>query len=75
MAGFCYSCSITCHTDHDVYELWTKRHFRCDCGNSKFGCNGFFQTLITFTSPVTFTFTFTFTFQLTSASWCRIRSL
>lgn len=20
-----------------VVELWTRRHFRCDCGNSKFG--------------------------------------
>jgi hypothetical protein len=22
---------------HKVVELWTKRKFRCDCGNSKFG--------------------------------------
>ena len=22
---------------HQVLELWTKRNFRCDCGNSKFG--------------------------------------
>ena len=36
-AGFCYSCSITCHTDHDVKELWKKRNFKCDCGNHKFG--------------------------------------
>lgn len=35
-AGFCYSCSIACHTDHDVRELFSKRNFRCDCGNSKF---------------------------------------
>ena len=24
------------HTDK-IVELWTKRNFRCDCGNSKFG--------------------------------------
>lgn len=36
-AGFCTACSLTCHDGHDVVELWTRRHFRCDCGNSKFG--------------------------------------
>ncbi|VDD84455.1 unnamed protein product [Mesocestoides corti] len=25
-----------CHCDHEVVELYTKRHFRCDCGNSNF---------------------------------------
>ncbi|ORX81030.1 hypothetical protein BCR32DRAFT_293481 [Anaeromyces robustus] len=35
-AGFCYSCSIACHSQHDVRELFSKRNFRCDCGNSKF---------------------------------------
>jgi E3 ubiquitin-protein ligase UBR7 len=41
--GVCYGCSISCHagestvfvlrltTDHKLVELWTKRHFRCDC--------------------------------------------
>jgi len=43
LAGLCYSCSISCHTDHDVRELFNKRHFCCDCGNSKFG--GFECTL------------------------------
>ncbi|KAG0608045.1 hypothetical protein M758_8G073600 [Ceratodon purpureus] len=36
-AGFCTACSLSCHDGHDVVELWTRRHFRCDCGNSKFG--------------------------------------
>ncbi|ORZ09546.1 hypothetical protein BCR42DRAFT_423629 [Absidia repens] len=31
-AGMCYSCSIACHADHVLYELFPKRHFRCDCG-------------------------------------------
>ncbi|KAI8147220.1 hypothetical protein BJV82DRAFT_598212 [Fennellomyces sp. T-0311] len=31
-AGFCYSCSIACHADHELFELFPKRHFRCDCG-------------------------------------------
>ncbi|KAI1306274.1 hypothetical protein EDD11_004828 [Mortierella claussenii] len=35
-AGFCYSCSISCHGDHNLIELFTKRSFRCDCGTQKF---------------------------------------
>ncbi|KAG0372738.1 hypothetical protein BGX24_012649 [Mortierella sp. AD032] len=35
-AGFCYSCSISCHGDHNLVELFTKRAFRCDCGTAKF---------------------------------------
>ncbi|KAG0367599.1 putative zinc finger in N-recognin-domain-containing protein [Gamsiella multidivaricata] len=35
-AGFCYSCSISCHGEHNLVELFTKRHFRCDCGTKKF---------------------------------------
>ncbi|OAY70982.1 putative E3 ubiquitin-protein ligase UBR7 isoform X1 [Ananas comosus] len=36
-AGVCTACSLTCHDGHEIVELWTKRKFRCDCGNSKFG--------------------------------------
>ncbi|CAL8107640.1 unnamed protein product [Calicophoron daubneyi] len=36
-AGFCYRCSLSCHEGHDLIELYTKRNFRCDCGNAKFG--------------------------------------
>lgn len=36
-AGFCTACSLSCHEGHEIVELWTKRNFRCDCGNSKFG--------------------------------------
>lgn len=36
-AGVCTACSLSCHDGHEVLELWTKRNFRCDCGNSKFG--------------------------------------
>ncbi|KAF9135184.1 hypothetical protein BGX30_011608 [Mortierella sp. GBA39] len=35
-SGFCYSCSISCHGDHNLVELFTKRAFRCDCGTEKF---------------------------------------
>ncbi|EQC39148.1 hypothetical protein SDRG_03354 [Saprolegnia diclina VS20] len=35
-AGICLACSLTCHADHELVELYTKRHFRCDCGTSKF---------------------------------------
>ncbi|KAJ2609767.1 hypothetical protein H4S08_003910 [Coemansia sp. RSA 1365] len=34
-AGMCYSCSIECHSGHEVIELFTKRHFRCDCGTRR----------------------------------------
>uniref|UniRef100_A0A667XQX3 Putative E3 ubiquitin-protein ligase UBR7 n=1 Tax=Myripristis murdjan TaxID=586833 RepID=A0A667XQX3_9TELE len=35
-AGICLACSYKCHEGHDLFELYTKRNFRCDCGNSKF---------------------------------------
>lgn len=35
-AGICLACSLECHDGHELYELYTKRNFRCDCGNSKF---------------------------------------
>lgn len=36
MAAICLACSLECHENHEVYELYTKRNYRCDCGNSKF---------------------------------------
>ncbi|KAJ7360151.1 Putative E3 ubiquitin-protein ligase ubr7 [Desmophyllum pertusum] len=36
-AGVCLACTLTCHEGHVLYELYTKRHFRCDCGNNNFG--------------------------------------
>ena len=36
-AGVCLACSLACHDGHDLYELYTKRNFRCDCGNGTFG--------------------------------------
>lgn len=33
--AICLACSYACHEKHDLYELYTKRGFRCDCGNSK----------------------------------------
>ncbi|XP_039751428.1 putative E3 ubiquitin-protein ligase UBR7 [Pararge aegeria] len=35
-AGVCLACSLTCHENHDLIELYTKRNFKCDCGNPKF---------------------------------------
>ncbi|KAM7534987.1 hypothetical protein Aperf_G00000091895 [Anoplocephala perfoliata] len=35
-AGICFACSENCHEDHEIIELYTKRNFRCDCGNAKF---------------------------------------
>uniref|UniRef100_A0AAR2JB05 Putative E3 ubiquitin-protein ligase UBR7 n=1 Tax=Pygocentrus nattereri TaxID=42514 RepID=A0AAR2JB05_PYGNA len=36
-AGICLACSYKCHEGHELFELYTKRNFRCDCGNDKFG--------------------------------------
>ncbi|XP_045768941.1 putative E3 ubiquitin-protein ligase UBR7 [Maniola jurtina] len=38
-AGVCLACSLTCHENHDLIELYTKRNFKCDCGNPKFNSN------------------------------------
>ncbi|CAI5736012.1 unnamed protein product [Hyaloperonospora brassicae] len=35
-AGVCLACTYNCHHDHELVELYTKRMFRCDCGNDKF---------------------------------------
>nr|CAG4634848.1 EOG090X07TK [Alona affinis] len=36
LAGVCLACSLDCHSSHEMVELYTKRNFCCDCGNSKF---------------------------------------
>jgi len=36
-AGVCLACCLQCHEGHELVELYTKRNFRCDCGNGKFG--------------------------------------
>ncbi|XP_045495023.1 dentin sialophosphoprotein [Colias croceus] len=38
-AGVCLACSLSCHENHELIELYTKRNFRCDCGNPKFNSN------------------------------------
>lgn len=35
-AGVCYSCSIACHGDHTLVEIFSKRNFVCDCGTTRF---------------------------------------
>ncbi|CAH1762452.1 5617_t:CDS:2 [Entrophospora sp. SA101] len=35
--GICYSCSMSCHYDHELVELFNKRNFRCDCGTTRLG--------------------------------------
>lgn len=34
-AGVCYSCSISCHGEHTLVELFNKRNFECDCGTTR----------------------------------------
>lgn len=35
--AFCAACRYACHSRHpkEVIEIYTKRNFRCDCGNSR----------------------------------------
>ncbi|MCJ1430998.1 hypothetical protein MMC27_000348 [Xylographa pallens] len=34
-AGICYACSIACHGEHILVELFNKRNFTCDCGTTR----------------------------------------
>ncbi|KAI1421184.1 hypothetical protein F5Y12DRAFT_45131 [Xylaria sp. FL1777] len=38
-AGICYSCSVQCHGEHELVELFHKRNFTCDCGTTRFKPN------------------------------------
>ena len=31
----CYACSIQCHGDHNLVEIFAKRNFTCDCGTTR----------------------------------------
>ncbi|KAI1431180.1 hypothetical protein GGR50DRAFT_102271 [Xylaria sp. CBS 124048] len=35
-AGVCYSCSVQCHGEHELVEIFQKRNFTCDCGTTRF---------------------------------------
>jgi E3 ubiquitin-protein ligase UBR7 len=35
-AGICYACSIQCHGEHTLVEIFNKRNFTCDCGTTRF---------------------------------------
>lgn len=34
-AAVCYSCSVSCHGEHTLVELFHKRNFVCDCGTTR----------------------------------------
>jgi E3 ubiquitin-protein ligase UBR7 len=34
-AGVCYACSISCHGEHHLVELFSRRNFVCDCGTTR----------------------------------------
>lgn len=36
-AGICATCSITCHSEHEQVELFSRRNFQCDCGTTRLG--------------------------------------
>ncbi|KAL8931882.1 MAG: hypothetical protein Q9211_006670, partial [Gyalolechia sp. 1 TL-2023] len=38
-AGVCYSCSIACHGEHELVELFNRRNFTCDCGTTRVPSN------------------------------------
>ena len=35
-AAVCYSCSIACHGEHTLVELFNRRNFTCDCGTTRY---------------------------------------
>ncbi|KAL1840980.1 hypothetical protein VTJ49DRAFT_7586 [Mycothermus thermophilus] len=35
-AGVCYACSVQCHGEHTLVEIFAKRTFTCDCGTTRF---------------------------------------
>jgi len=35
-AGICYACSVQCHGEHELVEIFQKRNFTCDCGTTRF---------------------------------------
>ncbi|KAK3684725.1 putative zinc finger in N-recognin-domain-containing protein [Podospora appendiculata] len=35
-AGVCYACSVQCHGEHTLVEIFAKRNFTCDCGTTRF---------------------------------------
>ncbi|KAF4973279.1 hypothetical protein FZEAL_9378, partial [Fusarium zealandicum] len=34
-AGVCYACSVQCHGEHNLVEIFQKRNFTCDCGTKR----------------------------------------
>ncbi|PSR97625.1 putative zinc finger in N-recognin-domain-containing protein [Coniella lustricola] len=34
-AGICYACSVQCHGEHQLVEIFSKRNFTCDCGTTR----------------------------------------
>ncbi|KAF4125999.1 E3 ubiquitin-protein ligase UBR7 [Geosmithia morbida] len=34
-AGVCYACSVQCHGEHALVEIFQKRNFTCDCGTKR----------------------------------------
>lgn len=34
-AGVCYACSVQCHGEHTLVEIFQKRNFTCDCGTTR----------------------------------------
>ncbi|XP_049282701.1 putative E3 ubiquitin-protein ligase UBR7 [Anopheles funestus] len=34
-SAICLACSLQCHDNHELLELYTKRNFRCDCGGKR----------------------------------------
>ncbi|KAL2019730.1 hypothetical protein VTK56DRAFT_9267 [Thermocarpiscus australiensis] len=35
-AGVCYACSVQCHGEHTLVEIFNKRNFTCDCGTTRY---------------------------------------
>jgi len=38
-AGFCFGCYLSCHLDHDTFEIGLKQNFLCECGTMRLKSN------------------------------------
>jgi hypothetical protein len=37
----CAACSVACHGEHDLVELFNRRNFQCECGTRRMGAGSF----------------------------------
>lgn len=44
--ALCVGCSLSCHRGHEIISLYFKRNIKCDCGNSSFCIQYYFNLIV-----------------------------